>query len=125
MKKNAFVILFIFLNASHAFDNDELKKQCEANKFESCSRLAQQYDNGMGVHTNYFIAYELYKKACNGKNAEGCFSLAWKYEHGNAVRQDKSKALRLYGKACDLKYNSGCERYSHLKNTGVKEYYIF
>ena len=87
--------------------------------------MAQQYDNGIGVHTNYFIAFELYKKACNGKNAEGCFSLAWKYEHGNAVRQDKNKALRLYGKACELKYNSGCERYALLKNAGVKEYYIF
>jgi TPR repeat protein len=125
MKKIVFFILLIFLNSSHAFDNDELKKKCEANNFESCSRLAQQYDNGLGVHTNYFIAFELNKKACDGKNAEGCFSLAWKYEHGRAVRQDKSKALRLYGKACELKDNSGCERYSLLKNTGVKEYYIF
>ena len=125
MKKLFFVILLIFLNASHAFDIDELKKNCEKNIFESCSILALRYDNGLGVDRDSFIAFELYKKSCNGNNASGCFSLAWNYEHGRAVKQDKSKALRLYGKACELKYISGCERYSHLKNIGVKEYYYF
>jgi TPR repeat protein len=125
MKKTVFIILFIFLNASHAFDNDELKKKCTANNFESCSILAGRYAYGYGFSKDFFMSFELYKKSCDGGNASGCFGLAWSYEHGEGVKQDKSKALRLFGKTCELKYIAGCERYSFLKNTGVKEYYIF
>lgn len=49
-----------------------LGKACDGGLQISCSNLAEQYVDGLGVEQNYAIAFTLFKEACGAQIPDGC-----------------------------------------------------
>ena len=77
------------------------KKAAEQGDPDSQVRLAQRYQEGVGVPQDYCKAAELYEKAAAQGNALAQVNLGWLYDEGKGVSQDYRKAAELYQKSAD------------------------
>ncbi len=84
------------------------KQSCTLGNMQSCLQVANMYELGYGVKTNYNKANIIYTKYCNDKHLEGCCYLGFAYEYGRAVPKDYKKALSLYIKSCNGGIQMGC-----------------
>ncbi len=77
----------------------DLKKDCKADKKESCNDIGVLYQMGKEIKKDYQKAKIFYIKACNLESANGCRNLGDLYSFGQGVELDYSKAEIYYIKA--------------------------
>lgn len=77
------------------------KKASEQGDPDAQVRLAQLYQEEVGMPQDYRKVVELYEKAAAQGNALAQVNLGWLYHEGKGVPQDYRKAAELYQKSAD------------------------
>ena len=62
-------------------------------------KLAEAYNHGEGVNTNFELAFEYYQRAANKENIEAAFNLGKMYQAGIGVTENTKEAIKWYEKA--------------------------
>ena len=112
--------IFIFVNPLGFVEQS--KKECANKVADSCDKLAQMYDGGLGITVDKKKAVEFYLKSYALGNAKSCFSAAYIYDIGEGLKEDNVKALELYSKACEGKDQVACHNLAlmHEEGEGTK-----
>jgi len=100
----------------------ELKKACDLNDGDACSKIGVMYFAGKGVQRNHSEALKYYKKACGLNDNKACNMVGIIYEKG---KKNYRQAVKYYHKACTLNEGFGCFllAYSYDSGQGVKQDY--
>lgn len=95
-------------------------------------KLAECYENGIGVYSNYSEALKWYRKAAEGGNRSARQKLAELYLYGEMVDRDVDEALKWYGLAgvdisgadlCNIGYAYDVGDGVHMDKSKAVDYY--
>ena len=81
---------------------------CRHNHAQSCTRVAEVHNKGLGQIKNPIVARHFYRKACQLKDQNACSSLGKLYELGQGVSKNLRRAKEMYHSACNDGGNRGC-----------------
>lgn len=94
-----------------------LQRICRGGIIESCTELANMYENGDRVAKNKEKALGFMQRACawsmkKGEAGNHCYFAGLGYERGEYVKQDIEKAIEAYQYACQIsdENSAACER---------------
>jgi uncharacterized protein (TIGR03382 family) len=127
-----------------------LQASCDRQWMESCYRLGEAYERGLGVPKDAgqarlqfqkacdgYIpdacvaiarvagdpaeAVDLFKRLCDQSVAAGCNGAATAYFAGTGVRWDVGKAFELYTKGCELADPQSCANLAEMLEVGIAQ----
>lgn len=73
---------------------------CEAGVMQSCTLLAEHYEEGVVTERDFEKAAEYFGLACDRGHPKGCYGLAKLLQDGKGVPRDRERAADLFKNAC-------------------------
>ena len=108
----------IFLNIN-LLANQELNKDCQDGKMQSCIELGILYSTGESIEKNMKKSRQLFKKACKNRVSRGCYYLGFIYLRGaEGIAKNEKKAMGSFARGCNIGSERSCVQYRLLKNKG-------
>jgi S1-C subfamily serine protease len=94
------------------------RRGCEYLDGESCYKLAEAYQRGMGVPVEAQTAASYFLRSCQNWYPAGCVNLARAYEEGKIGAPEPVFAFRLYSFACNSGVGEACVSVARLSTEG-------
>jgi C-terminal peptidase prc len=88
--------------------NPYLRRACDLRDTEACATLAESYERGRGVPTDFAMASSLYEWACSAGYGDACSSLGQMYADARGFPKDAKVAEAYFDRGCQLGSGVGC-----------------
>jgi uncharacterized protein len=88
--------------------NPFLRRACDLRDTEACATLAESYERGRGVPTDFAMAASLYEWACSAGYGDACTSVGLMRENGRGSPVNMKEAEAYYERGCQLRSGIGC-----------------
>jgi C-terminal peptidase prc len=88
--------------------NPFLRRACDLRDREACATLAESYERGRGVPTDFAIAVSLYGWACSAGYGNACTSLGLMSQDGRGSPKNLKEAEAYFQQGCQLGSAVGC-----------------
>jgi C-terminal peptidase prc len=88
--------------------NPYLRRACDLRDTEACATLAESYERGRGVPTDYAMAAKLYGWACSAGYGDACSSLGQMTQDGRGSPKNVNQAEAYFDRGCQLGSGVAC-----------------
>jgi carboxyl-terminal processing protease len=88
--------------------NPYLRRACDLRDTEACATLAESYERGRGVPTDYAMAAKLYEWACSAGYGDACSSLGQMTQDGRGSPKNVNQAEAYFDRGCELGSGVAC-----------------